>query len=355
MIKKNKAPQAFILPILSITLLLTNSCSRVNYKSDLQNTPGKQESSQEFNFEPRTYVPEVEIENEPEATTSEEEIVPPTPEPTINPVSKTDVDPLPEPPSEPTPKPDPVRPPTPEPEPKPVPKAEPSPQPTPPLAPPAPKPSNPPAPKPTPSSYKFLPLIWETKTAKQLPKGVTHENVKSWSKYIYSVIDKEEIQMLGQNVADDVEIFCPKYRSLSDRQRLNFWGQFIASLAYFESGWNPTSIYTEITQGFDPVTGHLTQSEGLLQLSYKDQKNYRFNCGFDYARDKNLPNRDPKKTILDPYKNLRCGVKIFASQLKRHRSITMEKNVYWSVLKIGGLYSKINKISQMTKQLSICK
>ncbi len=215
-----------------------------------------------------------------------------------------------------------------------------------------------PAPKPpvtTTDSYKFLPLAWELKTAKQLPVGVTPVDVKRWSQHIYNTIAKEESQMLGQNVADDVEIFCPKYRSLNDKQRLNFWGQFFAAVSYFESSWDPTVQFVEKTQPLDPVTGKPTKSEGLLQLSYKDQKNYRMSCGFSYTYDKLLTEKDRRRSILDPYKNLRCGIKIMATQLKKYRKIGMSLNVYWAVLKTNGAYTKVPQISKMTQQLGFCK
>ena len=65
----------------------------------------------------------------------------------------------------------------------------------------------------------FEPLAWEAKVS----------GSNAWSKTVYQVIRNEESQMLGQAVADDVEIFCPNYRSLTDNQRLNFWGQLLAS------------------------------------------------------------------------------------------------------------------------------
>jgi hypothetical protein len=191
----------------------------------------------------------------------------------------------------------------------------------------------------------FSPLAWESK----------NKDAKDWSKMVYSVIENEEPAMMGQNVADDTEVFCPKYKSLTDAERLNFWGQFFAALAKPESDWNPLSQYVESTQGIDPVTQQRVMSEGLLQLSYQDEKSYHLDCGFDWNRDKNLDLKDPRKTILNPYLNLRCGIKIMALQLKNRRSIRLDKNVYWAVLKIGGRNNNIAKISAMTKSLKICQ
>lgn len=190
----------------------------------------------------------------------------------------------------------------------------------------------------------FLPLSWDKKSG-----------AKEWSKMIYTVIENEEPQMLNKKSADDIQFFCPTYYSLARGQRLNFWGEFFVALALPESSWDPTSQMTEKTMDMDPVTRRQVRSEGLLQLSYQDEKSYGLDCGFNYEKDKVLDTKDPRRTILDPYLNLRCGIKIMAIQLRKHKSITMKTNVYWSVLRLGGKYSKINQIARTTKALKICQ
>lgn len=198
---------------------------------------------------------------------------------------------------------------------------------------------------PPPISYKFTPLAWESKVSKS----------SSWSNYIFNYIQKEQPQMLSTNIASDVTLFCPQYTNLSDGQRLNFWGQFFAAVAKFESGWSPTSRMVETTMGTDPVTGRQVASEGLLQLSYQDDISYGGICGFNWNADSQLSDSDPRKTIFDPYLNLRCGIRIMARQLKSKGSLTLSSGVYWAVLKINGRYSKINEIATITQSLSFCK
>ncbi len=191
----------------------------------------------------------------------------------------------------------------------------------------------------------FEPLAWESKIS----------GSSSWSKTVYLVIRTEEPQMLGQSVADDVEIFCPKYRTLTDTQRLNFWGQLLAAISKFESNWNPASYFVETTMGLDPITGRQVASEGLLQLSYQDEKSYGLDCGFDWPIDQQLKNSDSRKTIFNPHFNLRCGIKILARQLKKQRAISTTSGVYWAVLKKNGTYTKVSEISLLTKKLSFCQ
>lgn len=180
-----------------------------------------------------------------------------------------------------------------------------------------------------------------------------NKHTPSWTKTIYETIKNETPEMLGQNIADDIETFCPKYRSLNENQRLNFWGQFIVALAKFESSWDPTtSVVETMMKGNDPVTKKHIASEGLLQLSYQDEKNYRIDCGFDYEQDKHLKYNDPRKTILDPHLNLRCGIRILATQLKNRRSIVLKENVYWAPLREGS--KRIPQIAAITKKLIFC-
>jgi hypothetical protein len=195
-----------------------------------------------------------------------------------------------------------------------------------------------------PNAYKPVPLEWEASVS----------GSSQWSKYIFNYIKTEQPQMMGANVADDVETFCPKYRTLSEDQRVNFWGQLIAGMAKYESAWKPTSRMVESTMGTDPVTGRQVASEGLLQLSYQDQGNYDFDCGFDWSIDRNYSDSDARKTIFNPYKNLKCGIYILSRQLTRKRAITLTSGVYWAVLKKGGTYTKIPQISTITKKLAFC-
>lgn len=180
------------------------------------------------------------------------------------------------------------------------------------------------------------------------------KNSNLWSAYIYSVISLEEPQMLEADSALDADLFCPRYKQLNKNQRLNFWGQLLSAMAKFESGWKPTSRMVE-DMGLDAVTGKTIASEGLLQVSYQDAKYYgKVGCNFDWEKDKSLAATDPKKTILDPYKNLRCGIRVMANQLKRKQLISFESGIYWAVIKKGYARNKISEISAITKSLSFC-
>lgn len=92
----------------------------------------------------------------------------------------------------------------------------------------------------------------------------------------------------------DLEIlFCPNYNQLSENDKTLFWIYFFSGLAKAESSFNSNA------RSKAPKGGH--GNYGLLQLS---KRTARVLC--------NLNDKD----ILDPQKNLSCGIKLMNYQLK---------------------------------------
>lgn len=186
------------------------------------------------------------------------------------------------------------------------------------------------------------PLAWESSS---------HPERAQWSRFVYQVVD-DVLDQLDQ--VQDAEMFCPSYSSLSRNQKVNFWGQLIAGVAYYESAWNPLSRMQESTFSEpDDITGRPVYSEGLLQLSYGDIEWAPY-CEFDWGHDKSLSAKDPNKTILNPEINLNCGIRILADQIARKKEIALKTGVYWATLREGGSYSQISGIAKITKRLSFC-
>ncbi|WP_347357974.1 hypothetical protein [Bdellovibrio sp.] len=207
---------------------------------------------------------------------------------------------------------------------------------------PEPTPTPTPTPEPEPG-YKMQALAWESSKYPERTK---------WSEYLQETILNEWSSLLPG--ADDITSFCPRYNSLDNNQRANAWAQLFVAIAKYESAYSPVSRMHETTMGSDPVTGKPVYSEGLLQLSYQDVQWARY-CKFDWQKDKNLSATDPKKTILDPYINLHCGVGIMAGQIKSKGRIVVSSGVYWAVIKSGGKYQQINNIASIVKSLPLCK
>lgn len=190
-------------------------------------------------------------------------------------------------------------------------------------------------------NFEVYPLLWES----------AHAQGRAWTQYVIQLIQTDAPDLMAG--AHDVQTFCPRYRHLAANERTNFWALLVSAMVKYESNFDPTNRMHETTMGTDPVTGKPVYSEGLLQLSYQDTRYYRF-CAFDWNRDKHLSPRDPRKTILDPYRNLHCGVKILNQQIRNKKRITLSRGVYWSVLKLNGKYSKISRIAELTKKMPGC-
>lgn len=173
-----------------------------------------------------------------------------------------------------------------------------------------------------------------------------------WSDIVRNVVQtKAPALMKGSS---DIEDFCPMYSRLGTIDQLNFWVQFFAAVSKYESGFDPTSRMVETTMGTDPMTGKQVASEGLLQLSYQDETGWSF-CDFDYQTDKQYAINDIRRSILNPEKNLSCGIQILNNQVAKRGAIALSSNVYWAVLKIGGKYTQLPAIKSITNKLSFCQ
>lgn len=222
----------------------------------------------------------------------------------------------------------------------------------PPASAPTPKPTpKPPVATPAPStggssgSYK---AYWEGK----------HPDAANWTRYAQEAIERYGDSMIKG--AQDIQDFCPMYDRLGHQDKTNFWVELLAAMTKFESSFKPTMRYTESTMGTDPVTGKQVVSEGLLQLSYQDERSYRSVlpagvCDFDFESDSKLAITDVRRTILDPKTNLICGIGILNRQIDRYGKIAIASGAYWAVIKSNSKYSKLTEIRQITRNLSFCK
>ncbi len=196
-------------------------------------------------------------------------------------------------------------------------------------------------PTPPPKIFELPEIQWETRVG-----------TRSWSVHGFKTVLAKAPNLLEG--ADDVTDFCPKYYSLNTNQRAWFWTELVSGIAYFESAWDPTSRMQETTMGTDPVTGQPVYSEGLLQLSYQDRQGHPYCNEFDWNIDRHLSARDPRKTILNPEKNLSCGIQILNRQISKHRKIGIGKGAYWSVIKVTKPRNKIEKIKLRLKSVAPC-
>ena len=115
-----------------------------------------------------------------------------------------------------------------------------------------------------------------------------------------------------------------------------FWAYTFQALAATEAGLQPTADvhHTEAAvDRVDPATHRLARQEGLLQLKYQDAQ--RYGCDFDYEGDSRLPGKSPQRTILQPERNLACGLKIMDNQIMTQGKPLVSRTSYWSTLQPG--------------------
>lgn len=162
--------------------------------------------------------------------------------------------------------------------------------------------------------------------------------------------------------------FCPRWAAMTSDQRARFYADLFFSIAGAESRWTRTAMFKETgivnprtgRPALDAVTGYPIVSEGLLQLSYLDTRNYRpadhLSCSFDWATDKSafvedlaasrdkksFHSRHPERSILDPYAQLTCGLHILNTLVARHpgKDFVYVAGRYWSTMRPGTPGSK---------------
>lgn len=154
-----------------------------------------------------------------------------------------------------------------------------------------------------------------------------------WDKIIEKNLPQE---LLSPRRARQVKPLCPRFRRMSVTDRREFWAYFFQALAGAEAGLKPTADVRHTDPEvaiIDPVTHRIARQEGLLQLKYYDSE--RYGCDFDWDRDKELPEHDPDKTILQPTNNLQCGIRILSNQLLVQHKPLLNDSSYWVTLRPG--------------------
>lgn len=145
-------------------------------------------------------------------------------------------------------------------------------------------------------------------------------------------------ELLSPEVSRAVHPFCPRFNHLSNTDKRAYWAYFFQALAGAEAGLRPTANVRHMDPTVavrDTVSHRTVRQEGLLQLTYMDAD--RYGCNFDWDADRNLPEHDPRRTILQPKNNLLCGIRILSNQLiEKHQPLVTRKS-YWGTLHPGTL------------------
>ena len=142
--------------------------------------------------------------------------------------------------------------------------------------------------------------------------------------------------LLSPQAARAVCPYCPAFAQASEVDKRAFWAYTFQALAAAEAGLKPTADvhHTQrVLAKTDTVTHRPIRQEGLLQLTYEDAQ--RYGCDFDWPHDSRLPERSPERTILDPQRNLACGLRIMDNQITQQGKPLIAHTSYWSTLQPG--------------------
>jgi hypothetical protein len=178
-----------------------------------------------------------------------------------------------------------------------------------------------------------------TKAAPATPIEEKREDLggKTWDPHWDEVVEKALSDDMLSNVAShSVRSYCPDFDGESEEDKRAFWAYVFQALAGAEAGLDPTTNVRHTEPALarvDTVTKRPIRQEGLLQLTYEDAA--RYGCDFDWEKDRSLPEHDPNRTILQPEKNLGCGIKLMEHQVITENKPLIVRSSYWSTLQPG--------------------
>jgi hypothetical protein len=165
---------------------------------------------------------------------------------------------------------------------------------------------------------------------------------------------QEHVQILAREMKfdqlphDRMKSILPKWQTLSKDQKIKAIGIVLKCMSKAESGHNTLAMYRELgIPGLDAVTGLPIVSEGLLQISYQDMKYYKGKCDFTWYQDrkafiadlnrnqgKQSFNGTGSRSILDPYRNLSCGMQIMRTLAdNKPGSMLYAWGRYWAIMR----------------------
>ena len=160
-----------------------------------------------------------------------------------------------------------------------------------------------------------------------------------WDVFIEENLPSE---LMTPGMAKAVHPFCPRFGELSEADKRAFWAYLFQALAGAEAGLRPTADVKHLDPSVavrDHVSNRTVRQQGLLQLTYEDDQ--RYGCDFDWDNDKRLPAGDAGKTILQPERNLSCGIKIMKNQLVDLNRPLVTRKSYWGTLRPGTMSYRV--------------
>lgn len=163
----------------------------------------------------------------------------------------------------------------------------------------------------------------ELQVSEELPEQLNQEQVFNLAQ---SQLKSLKPFYLEAPPSDFTSEWCPNYQSFESEKKLEVWSWIFTRMAYHESSYNSAQKYDE-GQTSTSLVGVV--STGLLQISFNSsQARTYLNHGCPIRANSDL---------VDPEKNLGCGVAMVAALIKRDDCFTCGTKkgagAYWSVLR----------------------
>lgn len=164
---------------------------------------------------------------------------------------------------------------------------------------------------------------------------------QEWTDHVVSLLD---VSPMLSVLPEDINEFCPKFRSFNHSQKIEFYAQLISIVAKRESGYRPETKYQE---DFKDSHGNWVISRGLLQISQESANSY--GCGITKA-----------EMLHNPRINLSCGIRILERWIIKDRRLAGKVAGkwrggarYWSVLRsVSNSYLVVKK---HLSSLALCR
>ena len=172
----------------------------------------------------------------------------------------------------------------------------------------------------------YLPLSWENTTE-------PHPERKAWSLALSTMLDGTIQTYLS---AKDIELFCPKIKSLDKQKQIKAIAEMWVAIGYYESGYDPNSQSVDVGSKDDKDSWSI----GLMQMSVTDQESYGIEMGLDF------------KKLLMPENNIKLALAIMKQQIQKYGVIAIPlggKGLYWATIHPGGSYDETQNIIKRAK------
>lgn len=121
---------------------------------------------------------------------------------------------------------------------------------------------------------------------------------KNWSKMAKALV-LENGRFFVENPPTDIKEYCPKYEEKSDEERAEFWVHLMASIAKYETNFQPGRVNDESAFG----NGLEVVSRGLLQISHRSVQSEKIRGNGCLVEN--------KMDLHKPEHSIRCGLALF--------------------------------------------